>query len=446
MAETPSTASHTLSEGEASAPNTITQLIADAETIATQPRASEAAITASSKRICVNPPDEMDRQVPLPSSSKDTPIDDAIDDDDDDANDAEFDPASFMPDKVVDERQFFSLTAEQAQAILRHLHDAGKEIHFPYASGGTIPVDEIDDLDEPQLRLSVFLSHAQAPCLRALFTAFKDADHGTANTPDASPEAADLHKLNKKVADMAAQLGTLSTAIRQDTAELRSCIAEVKTALTSPPQPAAPAPATSYANMVKQTDIANLMEDAARRGAAAHKTAIEEDLRSRSIVVRYFQVAQQPETDLMLAQRLYHSLIVGRLQLGNERIRIESAAWMAGQPGPIRVTFANVASKVKVLQARKLLGGKNAPSLDDLLSPAQLVIKNGLLGSDVAIKAKRELKKVYVRLVHDTPMLFINGQRTEAQAPNKRHKSGRPRPAPAASSSSTHVPGMDGAR
>eukprot|EP00899_Mesostigma_viride_P008895 jgi/Mesvir1/18006/Mv09339-RA.1 len=134
-------------------------------------------------------------------------------------------------------------------------------------------------------------------------------------------------------------------------------------------------------------------------------------------------VAQQPETDLMLAQRLYHSLIVGRLQLGNKRIRIESAAWMAGQPGPIPVTFANVASKVKVLQARKLLGGRNAPSLDDLLSPAQLVIKNGrLLGSDVAIKARHDGQKVYVRLVHDTPVLFINGQRTEAQAPNNTRK------------------------
>eukprot|EP00899_Mesostigma_viride_P017370 jgi/Mesvir1/25634/Mv25922-RA.1 len=306
------------------------------------------------------------------------------------------------------------------------MNDNKTPIYFPSTLGETISADELDDMEEPELRLSVFLSHAQAPCLRALFAAFEEAEHGTANTPDAPPDA-DLHKLNKKVAAMAAQLGTLSTAIRQDTAALQSSIAEVKAALATPPQQAAPAP-TSYANVVKQTDIANLMEDAARRGAAAHKTAIEEDLRSRSIVVRYFQVAQQPETDLMLAQRLYHSLIVGRLQLGNERIRIESAAWMAGQPGPIRVTFANVASKVKVLQARKLLGGKNAPSLDDLLSPAQLVIKNGLLGSDVAIKARKEGQKVYVRLVHDTPVLFINGQRTEAQAPNKRHKSGRPGP------------------
>eukprot|EP00899_Mesostigma_viride_P019926 jgi/Mesvir1/27935/Mv25889-RA.1 len=164
-------------------------------------------------------------------------------------------------------------------------------------------------MEEPQVRLSVFLSHVQAPSLRALVAAYQDAEQGPANTPRASPEA-DLQQLNKKVADMASQLGDLSSAMRQDTAELRTSMAEVKAALATSPQPAAQSP-PSYATMAKQADIANMMADAARRGAAAHKTAVEDDQRSRRIVVRYFEVAGPQETDLMLAQRLHRSLIVG---------------------------------------------------------------------------------------------------------------------------------------
>eukprot|EP00899_Mesostigma_viride_P022599 jgi/Mesvir1/3523/Mv25304-RA.1 len=132
--------------------------------------------------------------------------------------------------------------------------------YFPYASGGTIPVNELDELDEPQLRLSVLVLSQSVTRRPPLASGHSLPLSRTPSTAPPTPL-------------MLPRKQTCTSSIRKSQTWLPNSAPcpplSVKTLLRSnhpalprsrppwPHLPSQPPPAapTSYANVVKQTDI-----------------------------------------------------------------------------------------------------------------------------------------------------------------------------------------------